>query len=166
MRACALHVGAASAAASLRRDLVNDGLISEAQFDEAFGIARLTPGTNLLAMVTLLGLRLNGWRGAVAALAVTTAVPGTIAAMATMVYVSYASHPAAARSMQGARAGALAVLLWASVRLLLPQFSDRRVQAASIALAVLMLGGFTAFPQYLLLLVAGAVGAVLLRIPS
>jgi chromate transport protein ChrA len=68
--------------------------------------------------------------------------------------------------MQGARAGALAVLLWASVRLLVPQFSDRRAQSASIALAVLILGGFTELPQYLLLLLAGAVGAALLRSPS
>ena len=68
LRASTLHVGAAAAAASLREDLADQSLTSS-EFDEAYAIARLTPGTNLLAMYTLLGERLAGWRGATTALA-------------------------------------------------------------------------------------------------
>ena len=64
VRASSLHVGAAAAAAALRRDLVDKGRLSASAFDEAYAVARVTPGTNLLAMYTLLGERFAGWRGA------------------------------------------------------------------------------------------------------
>ena len=57
VRASSLHVGAAAAAAALRRDLVDTGRLSASAFDEAYAVARVTPGTNLLAMYTLLGER-------------------------------------------------------------------------------------------------------------
>ena len=59
IRASSLHVGAAAAAAALRRDLVDTGRLPSASFDEAYAVARLTPGTNLLAMYTLLGEKLS-----------------------------------------------------------------------------------------------------------
>jgi chromate transporter len=74
-----LHVGAAAAAAALRRDLVDTGRVSSAPFDEAYAVARVTPGTNLLAMYTLLGKRFAGWRGALLALCVGAFVPAIIA---------------------------------------------------------------------------------------
>ena len=54
IRASSLHVGAAAAAAALRRDLVETGRLPSAAFDEAYAVARVTPGTNLLAMYALL----------------------------------------------------------------------------------------------------------------
>ena len=53
LRASSLHVGAAAAAASLRHDLIDDGSVAPADFDAAFAVARLTPGTNLLALYAL-----------------------------------------------------------------------------------------------------------------
>jgi|KBSMisStandDraft_5_1062788.scaffolds.fasta_scaffold661399_3 chromate transport protein ChrA len=55
LRASGLHVGAAAAAAALRRDLVEGNAVTGPEFDEAYAIARLTPGTNLLAVYVLLG---------------------------------------------------------------------------------------------------------------
>ena len=55
VRASSLHVGAAAAAAALRRDLVDKGRLPASAFDEAYAVARVTPGTNLLAMYALLG---------------------------------------------------------------------------------------------------------------
>ena len=79
VRASSLHVGAAAAAAALRRDLVDQGRLSASAFDEAYAVARVTPGTNLLAMYTLLGERFAGWRGALTALTVGALVPALIA---------------------------------------------------------------------------------------
>ena len=79
VRASSLHVGAAAAAAALRRDLVDEGRLSASAFDEAYAVARVTPGTNLLAMYMLLGERFAGWRGALTALTVGTLVPTLIA---------------------------------------------------------------------------------------
>ena len=106
VRASSLHVGAAAAAAALRRDLVDQGRLSASAFDEAYAVARLTPGTNLLAMYTLLGERFAGWRGAFTALTVGALVPALIAVALGAVYVVYAGHSLAQEVMQGARAGA------------------------------------------------------------
>ena len=70
VRASSLHVGAAAAAAALRRDLVDSGRLSASAFDEAYAVARVTPGTNLLAMYTLLGERFAGCKGALTALTI------------------------------------------------------------------------------------------------
>jgi hypothetical protein len=48
IRASSLHVGAAAAAAALR-DLVDSGRLPSGAFAEAYAVARVTPGTNLLA---------------------------------------------------------------------------------------------------------------------
>ena len=53
-----MHVRAAASAASLRRRLVEQGFVDEAQFDPCIAVARRTPGTNLLALIALLGSHL------------------------------------------------------------------------------------------------------------
>jgi hypothetical protein len=82
-------------------------------FDEAYAVARVTPGTNLLAMYTLLGERFARWPGALLALSVGALVPAIVAVTLGAAYVEYADHPLAREAMQGARAGALAVFAWA-----------------------------------------------------
>ncbi len=44
VRASSLHVGAAAAAAALRKDLVETGRLSSGAFDEAYAVARVMPG--------------------------------------------------------------------------------------------------------------------------
>jgi chromate transporter len=163
LRASTLHVGAAAAAASLREDLADHGSLTISGFDEAYAIARLTPGTNLLAMYTLLGDRLAGWRGATTALSAGIIVPAAIAGVVAAAYVSYAEFPLAAKAMQGARTGALAVLLWGAVRLLRPQFAEHRARAVIVAIAALITTLTHPVPQIALLIVAGGIGAVFLR---
>ena len=163
LRASGLHVGAAAAAASLRRDLAEEGFVTNSEFDEAYAVARITPGTNLLAMYTLLGQRLAGWRGAILALSAGAIIPAAISGFMAAVYVWNAGDPLAAKAMQGARAGALAVLLWAAIKLLRPQLTQQRVRGAILALAILTGTLALPLPPLGLLLVAGAVGAVVLR---
>ena len=162
VRASSLHLGAAAAAAALRRDLVDQGRLSASAFDEAYAVARVTPGTNLLAMYTLLGERFSGWRGALAALAVGALVPALIAVALGAAYVVYAGHPLAKDIMQGARAGAIAVFAWAIVRLGRPQLQQHRhrgIVLAAITLALTLLP----IPQFVILLIAGGLGAAFLR---
>lgn len=163
LRASGLHVGAAAAAAALRHDLVDRGQLTASEFDEAYAIARVTPGTNLLAMYTLLGKRLAGWRGAASALAVGTVVPAAIAGLFAATYIRFSDIALAARAMQGARAGALAVLLWAAVRLLRPQIMLHRTRAALLAGGALAAALTLSVSPIVQLIVAAVVGAVLLR---
>ena len=163
IRASSLHVGAAAAAAALRRDLVENERLASAAFDEAYAVARLTPGTNLLAMYTLLGERFAGWRGALLALAVGTLVPSVVAVALGAAYVRYAEHSLANQAMQGARAGALAVFVWAIVRLLRPQLEQHRHRGILLAIATLVMALALPTPQFVVLLIAGGIGAAFLR---
>lgn len=166
IRASSLHVGAAAAAAALRRDLVDTGRLSSAAFDEAYAVARVTPGTNLLAMYTLLGERFAGWRGALLALGVGALVPAVIAVTLGAAYVEYADHPLAREAMQGARAGALAIFAWAVVRLLRPQLQQHRGRGVALSLGTLAMALIVPVPSFVILLVAGGVGAVFLMAES
>ena len=163
VRASSLHVGAAAAAAALRRDFVDQGRLSASAFDEAYAVARLTPGTNLLAMYTLLGERFAGWRGAFTALMVGTFVPALIVVALGAVFVVYAGYPLAQKVMQGARAGAIAVFAWAVVRLLRPQLQQHRGRGIAVAAITLLLMLLLPIPQFAILLIAGGVGAAFLR---
>ena len=164
IRASSLHVGAAAAAAALRRDLVDTGRLPGTAFDEAYAVARVTPGTNLLAMYTLLGERFAGWPGALLALAVGALVPAIVAVTLGAAYVEYADHPLAREAMQGARAGALAVFAWAVVRLLRPQLQQHRGRGIALALATLAMTLVLPIPSFVVLLVAGGLGAAFLQV--
>ena len=163
VRASSLHVGAAAAAAALRRDFVDQGQLSALAFDEAYAVARVTPGTNLLAMYTLLGERFAGWRGALTALAVGVLVPALIAVALGAAYVVYAGHSLAGDIMQGARAGAIAVFAWAIVRLGRPQLQQHRHRGFALAAITLLLTLLLPIPQFVILLIAGGLGATFLR---
>jgi chromate transport protein ChrA len=65
--------------------------------------------------------------------------------------------------MQGARAGALAVFGWAIVRLVEPQLQRHRSRGIAVAGATLIMLLWLPIPQFVVLLIAGAAGAVLLR---
>ena len=163
VRASSLHVGAAVAAAALRRDLVDKGRLAASAFDEAYAVARLTPGTNLLAMYALLGERFAGLRGAFIALPVGALVPALIAVVLGAVYVVYAGHSLAQEVMQGARAGAIAVFAWAIVRLLRPQLQQHRGRGIAVAAITLVLTLLLPIPQFVILLIVGGLGAAFLR---
>jgi chromate transporter len=129
--------------------------LSASAFDEAYAVARLTPGTNLLAMYTLLGERFAGWSGAFTALTVGTFVPALIVVALGSVFVVYAGYPLAQKVMQGARAGAIAVFAWAAVRLLRPQLQQHRGRGIAVAAITLLLTLLLPIPQFAILLIAG-----------
>jgi chromate transporter len=166
VRASSLHVGAAAAAAALRRDLVDKGRLPASAFDEAYAVARVTPGTNLLAMYALLGERFAGWRGALIALTVGALIPALIAVTLGAAYVGYAGHPLAEGVMQGARAGAMAVFAWAIVRLGRPQLQQHRRRGVALAITTLVLTLLVPIPQFVILIVAGGLGATFMRTDS
>jgi chromate transporter len=162
VRASGLHVGAAAAAASLRDDLVGAGQISDGEFNRCYAVARLTPGTNLLALYAALGYQIAAWWGALASLAIGTVVPALIAITAAAFYIHYASQPLIARFMAGASAGALAVFFWAAIRLLRPAVGDDRVRVLGLSVATVLLSATGALSPFFVLLLAGGLGVFLL----
>jgi chromate transporter len=162
VRASTLHIGAAAAASSLRQELVANGSLDVAHFDAAYAIARLTPETNLLALYALLGHRLGGWRLALPAVAIGIVLPSTVAVLIAILYSQHAP-PVLALVMRGARAGGLAVFLGAVVRLIRPQLTEHRRLGIAFAVVAFAVVWFLPVNQLFVLLVAGGLGAVILK---
>ena len=81
-------------------------------------------------------------------------------------YVNYSDYPLVRDVMQGARAGALAVFVWAVVRLLRPQIQQHRSRGVAMALATLTMTLLLPAPAFVILLVAGALGAAFMQVES
>ncbi|MFN7647678.1 MAG: chromate transporter [Acidobacteriota bacterium] len=70
--------GGSSIQAVLQREMVERRRwLSEAEFGLIYGLARFTPGTNVLACTAALGWRLGGWAAAVAGVAAVS-VPASL----------------------------------------------------------------------------------------
>lgn len=162
VKASAFHIGAAAATVSLRKELVEDHQLAPGEVDLAYAVSRLTPGTNLLAMYTILGHRVGGWPLALQALAVGVLVPSAIAVALAFLY-SHADAGWVEAIMKGARAGGIAVVIGAAVRLVRPQIAHHRSKAAAIALAALLAAWANVAGPLWVLLGAAAVGAAVLR---
>jgi chromate transport protein ChrA len=65
--------------------------------------------------------------------------------------------------MQGARAGPLAVFVWAIVRLVRPQLEQQRARGVMLALATFAMTLALPISQFVVLLIAGGIGAAFLR---
>ena len=164
VRASSLHVGAAATAASLRGELVQrKNLVSGDDFSRCFAVARLTPGTNLLALYGALGYQIASWQGAGVAIGVGAVVPTIIITLVAMVYSDYGTIPLISRFMSGAKAGALAVLVWGVGRLAWPVLERHHWPAAAIAIGALALAWSGALSPLIILTLAGILGAFLLN---
>jgi chromate transporter len=161
VRASAFHIGAAAAAASLRHDLTEDHRLGPHDIDAAYAVARVTPGTNLLALYAVLGHRLGRWPLAVQAVAVGALVPALVVVVIAFSYTEY--NAVVAVFMKGARAGGVAVLLGGAVRLLKPQMIGNAGTATAFAAAAFLAAWFLSVSPFVVLLLAGAAGALLLR---
>lgn len=109
--------------AALQRELIDrKGWIAQHDFALAYSLARITPGTNLLAFCAAIGGRILGLRGAVAAVLALTLPSGALAVLITQGYESWRSNATAMGAIAGAVAAA-AGMMWASVWLLVrPHF--------------------------------------------
>ncbi len=121
--------------AALHRDLLErKAALDEAHYALAFAIARLTPGTNVLAFCAAAGSFLRGWRGAAVAV-----VAASLPSAALAVWLSHAYETgkdnawiaAAFSSMSAAVAGMMA----AGVLLLVRGQAPRAGWPVSLAIA-------------------------------
>ncbi len=148
---------------ALERDLVDDlKWMTRDRFRALYGLARITPGTNILALVTGIGWDFHRWPGALMALAC-AAIPGAI--LATLLAAGYEQayrNPIVQRFLLGAAAavcGFIAASVW---KLLSPYlWGERRgitIVVFAVGLAVSLLG-VSPFPVIVALAVAGYVSA-------
>ena len=160
-----VHVGAAATAAALREDLIRAGAVDEQTFDSIFAAARLTPGTNLIALFAGLGYRVGGWPGAFAAITIGLFPAVAASLIALGVYTNLQRSPALASAMMAASAAAIAVLVWAAGRFLGTPLRSHAIVTTLIAGSTI--GLYLLHVSPLVALVGSAVvGGMLLREPS
>jgi chromate transporter len=113
--------GGTATIAVLDREVIDQrNLVARDQAALSFALARLTPGTNLLAYCSALGWLMRGLPGAVATL-VAASLPCSLAAvLVTILYQSWIQKPLFAIAMHGAAAAAVAVMIATGWTILLP----------------------------------------------
>jgi chromate transporter len=147
--------------AVLKRELV-DRLqwLTEADYALSFALARITPGTNILAFCAGIGSMMRGLPGALAAVVVVTVPSAILAVLLMLVFDSWQHNPI----MAGALAAALAAacgMLWAVVgtiiRPLVGGFA-RTFRGLLIALAAFVLSWKLKWTPVPVILAAAVVG--------
>ena len=107
--------------ALLQRELIGRDWITRADFALAYTLARVTPGTNLLAFSAATGACVLGFAGAVAAVLAVTLPSAILAVLLTRGFESWRDHPIAMAAIGGTVA-AVAGMMWASVWILVKPY--------------------------------------------
>ncbi len=148
---------------ALERDIVDDlRWLSKDRYRGLYGLARVTPGTNILALVTGIGWDFYRWPGALLGLAC-AAIPGAV--LATLLAAGYEQaygNPMVRRFLLGAAAavcGFIAASIW---KLISPYLgAEGRVLTLvvfAVGLGVSLLG-ISPFPVIVALAVMGYLSA-------
>ncbi len=121
--------------AALQREFINRrGWITLEDYAIAFSLARITPGTNVVAFCAAVGARIAGVRGAIAGVLAETAPSAVIAVLITWGYEAWRSNRMVMAAILGASA-AVSGMMFSSVWLLLrPHLKVSWRAARSVAL--------------------------------
>jgi len=87
------------------------GLIGEAEFAAALGLARIIPGANVVNLAVMLGHRLRGAAGALAAGLGLILGPSLVVIALTIAYRGWGGSPASRAVLEGAAAASVGLLI-------------------------------------------------------
>lgn len=112
--------------AALQTELVrNRRWLAPERYVVAYAIARVTPGTNMLAFIAGTAWEMLGWRGAIAGVLVTT-VPGAIlVVLLSAGYDALRSHPRAMAAVAGTLAAAVGMMAIGAWQLIAAHITSR-----------------------------------------
>lgn len=150
--------------AVLQRELVElRGWVSPERYGLVYGLARVTPGTNLLALCAGMGWDLARWLGALAGVCAVGGPGAVVVVWFTLAYETWKSNPWAMAAIGGTLAAAIGMMAGGALQLVRPQWkAGRRVRALVIAGSALALAaGFSLTPIQVLAL--GAMAGVIWR---
>lgn len=155
--------GGSATVAVIHRELVERRKwLNQNDFTLCFALARLTPGTNLLAFCAGVGLLVRGLAGALAAL-LASSVPCTIIVVAATALFSHWQHNTWAQAaLHGAIAAAVGITVKTCWTIAHPHFKPHaRVRVILIAAVAFVLHAIFSVPAIAVLLLACVVGVLL-----
>ena len=155
--------GGSATTAVLHRALVEErSWIDPQRFALIYALARLTPGTNLLALCTGLGWQLRSWRGAVIAL-LAASIPCSVIVILVSYFFGQLGHNRIAQlSIRGALAAAVGITIITCWTISKPYFKSRQwPRAALISITAFVLAVAFRISPIQILLGAAFVGVLL-----
>ena len=103
-----------------------------------YGLARITPGTNLVAFSAAASWQILGWLAAILAVVAMTVPASVVVVLLTSGYQRFSSNPLAMAAIVGTMAAASGMMATSAWQLLRPELrASRRLRAAVIFLASL-----------------------------
>ena len=153
--------------AALQTELVaSRRWLNEEQYGLIYGLARITPGTNLLAFSAAAAWKILGWTGALAAVVAMTAPAAAMVVLLTRGYEVFHANALAMAAIGGTLAAANGMMATSAWQLLAPQIrSGRRTRTAVIFLgSVIAAQAFSMSPIQVLGL--AALAGLIWRVPA
>ncbi len=137
------------------------GWMPREQYALIYGLARVVPGTNLLAFCAGAGWRLLGWPGAIGAVMGVAMPSSFLVVLFTQSYQLLRSNPLAVAAIEGTLAAASGMMAAAVWQLLRPHLKSRRWPRTVLLYAASLVLSFSfSLPPVPLLGAAFAVGLV------
>ena len=126
LRVSSLTFGSGNAtSALLRRELVDErGWLGPSQFALSFAIARVTPGTNMLAFVTGAGWYMRGMAGGTAALLASSMPASVVTVLLTILYQAVQSNRIGVAAASAAMAAVVGLIVGGAWLILQPYFDE------------------------------------------
>lgn len=129
--------------------------MGDAQFALSFALARVTPGTNVLAFSTAAGWWMRGWPGAAVTLFAIAAPSAAVVLSLSLAYDKWHVTPIGAAVVSGAMASITGVLLAGAWLLIRPHFSRRElIRTVVLATAAFVLAAVDISPLQVLAIAA------------
>jgi chromate transporter len=117
--------------AALQSELVaGRGWLSSERYGLVYGLARLTPGTNILAFCAGAAWEIKGWPGAALAVAGATVPSACVVVVLTAGYESVTHNAQALAAIAGTLAAAVGMMAVSAWQLVLPHLRRRRALRA------------------------------------
>jgi chromate transporter len=125
--------------AALQRELVGGRqAIAPEQFGILYALARITPGTNMLAFCAGAGWMLSGWAGALIAVTAVTLPSAIVAVLLLYAFETLIKNPIAAAGISAMIAAAVGLMFAASFLLIRPHLHPSKL----LRTAVVAVGAF------------------------
>jgi len=102
------------------------------QYALIYGLARITPGTNLVAFSAAAAWQILGWPAAVLAVLAMTVPPSAVVVLLTSGYQSWNSNPLAMAAIGGSIAAASGMMATSAWQLLAPEIRQGRWLRAGV----------------------------------
>lgn len=154
--------GGNAAIAALHRELVTKrGWLSQSQFELCYALARMAPGTNLLAFCVAVGWSLLGWPGALASVLSLSVSSAFLVVLFTHLYEIWQWRPLAQTVIQGLLAATIGIIVASAWVLMRPALTSGKWLRPVIIIAGSMVLTFRySVPPLRVLALAALIGLI------